>query len=127
MQARGQVSAEFAVILTVLFIVLLAFLAIYSSQNNNLQQARQTLEAKRIAAKIAGTINEVLVSGSGARAKIAVDVNDEYNITLSTNNVQVEINKVKVQAPAITNRFNTTRIATGTIAVSNNNGVVEIG
>ncbi len=125
---KGQISIEFVIIMSVLFLLLLFSLNVFQEKQTGLTYSKQQFEAKLLSEKIARTINEVYLSGNGTSTTIILEKKFDYNITVINNAIVVELeNNIYKDSPLLTNNVLINSIELGKKTnFRNNNGVIEI-
>jgi len=124
---KAQVTIEFMIILVVLFGILLSSIAIFGEKNEGFILSREQLEADRVADKIARTVNAVFLAGNGTEAKIVLERDFNYEITIEGNAVHVNWRNNFSDASLDTNYVTIISATPGNqVNVKNSAGVVTI-
>lgn len=125
MHLKGQVSAEFLVILAALSTVFLIFFIVSLEENVNFLQARDSIGGMRSAYALSAALNFVHLAGDGA----------QYNLTLSGTGGNMTITDLAVEsnrtysvsyAPLLNPNVNVSTVERGNMLIKNNNGEIEI-
>ena len=123
---RAQVTGEFMIILSVVFILFYIFYALYANQIVNSYQADASITSMRVASGIQAAINYVYLAGDGTTFNTSIRTSG-INVTISNGVVEARSEFSEYDLPLLTNRINATTINPGDIALRNNLGVIEIG
>jgi len=123
---RAQVTGEFMVILSVVFILFYIFYALYANQIVNSYQADESITSMRVASQVQSAINYVYLAGDGATFSTSFRTSG-MNVTISNGVVEARSEFSEYDLPLLTNRINMTTINPGDITLRNDHGVIGIG
>ena len=134
---KGQLSAEFLILLSFILIFFLIVLGLVNQRSAITNQEISNLYAKSIGDRVSQEINSIYLGGDGLSKSIALPTslkdNTDYYIDILPQLQQVRIfwvredNEQFYSAPLITsNIYGTLTNLTGNINISNDNGVVTI-
>ncbi len=128
MNKKGQVTVEFVIALSILFILFLFAAYTYSEKTSGLIFAEENYEAERIANELALTVNKIYLAGNGSTKTIFLDSKGRvFDVNVSSNNIEVYWRNNFVDAPTITSNIQATQFqADGKITIRNMEGVVVI-
>jgi hypothetical protein len=136
MRAKSQVSVEFIIILSVLFIILLVILGTVYKRNTLLNSRNTEMFAKQVALQFSSELNAVFLVGDGFNKSINLPPTlrdgTGYNISVFGTDHVVDIvwTKLKTRSysvPIIPGNINgTTTNLNGQINVTNRLGVIQI-
>ncbi|MBI2598470.1 MAG: hypothetical protein HYW50_04710 [Candidatus Diapherotrites archaeon] len=127
MKSTAQVSAEFLIVLVLLFSLLLFSLFVFGERQEGFILSKELAEAEFIAGKIARTINFAWLSGNGASAEILLEKNLDYSVSFFENSVMVNWRDNFSSAALLTEKISTGTITAGNfVKVQNNNGEIRI-
>ncbi len=124
---RAQVTAEFLVVLSALMTIFLIFYVVYSGQNLDAAQGRDSLLTMRDAYSLSNAINAVYLAGDGAsyNATIAYSGPDE-NLSVSPLYVEAARGEAVAQSPLISGAINSTAINGSQAVITNSGGAIGI-
>ena len=125
--SRAQVSAEFLVMLTVVFIAFGFAVNAYSEKSQGYELFRQSFEAKNIAQQLGGAINSVYLASDGASAKVFLVSRYDFDLNTANNAIQVIYGDNYYDAPLLPEsaKINSFSLS-GFNTVKNAGGVVEV-
>lgn len=123
---RGQVSAEFSIILVYVILVFFIILFVSVSQETLLKNVKDNYEATAVAVKLSSVINNIYLGGDGARANVSIPLISDYNITAQDRYLVVQKSSVTVERALLTNRTNFSSINTSIFIVKNLQGVIKV-
>lgn len=89
MNAKGQVSVEFIIVLILLFGVLLFSLAVFGERNQLLVLSQERYEAQLAANQIAEKANSVLIAGPGTETTFYLGQLQGFTPSVAGNAVRV--------------------------------------
>ena len=124
----GQVTVEFVIALSILFVLFLFAAYTYSEKTSGLVFAEENYEAERIANELALTVNKIYLAGNGSTTTIFLDSKGRiFDVNISGNFVEVYWRNNFVDAPIITSNIQAAQFqADGEITMRNIEGVVVI-
>lgn len=114
MNQKGQLTAEFIIILIVLLGLLMFCVGVFSGQMNQFVFMREQLESSRIANSVANVINQVYRDGNGASAPLYIPNSFDFNVTVSQHAVVVTNQTGFVEAPIVTGSVSSVVMNPGT-------------
>lgn len=133
---KGQVGIETLLIVGILFIILIASVAIYLNRSTSIANIEVYLSAKRICNELQTSVNEAASSYLGFRSTMNITsklLGKSYNITVDGDNREILINWTTAALSCPLSFQNVTngtssffKILPGKIAIQNINGVVVI-
>ncbi|MEM3030491.1 MAG: hypothetical protein QXH27_02040 [Candidatus Micrarchaeia archaeon] len=124
---RAQMSAEFIIILSLAFSLLILAAVIYSGEDRNSAITQERIRARHAAQAIALAANEAFLSGNGTR--IYIELDREYNVSIEERAVRVARGSVSSSSQVITDSLTNSSPLNGSfsLTITNQNGVVVIG
>jgi len=127
MNGKGQVSIEFLIIVIVLLSLFLFSLFVFNEKNSGLIFSKQGYEARLLAGKLAGTINEVYLAGDGAEARILLENKGDFNVSIANGAAIVEWQGNYVAKKLMTGNASASPLSLGKwVNVRNVSGVIEV-
>jgi len=127
MDRKGQVSAEFIIVVVLLLGLFLFSLAVFAEKNSGYIYSKERYEARLIADKLAGTINSVYLAGPGAETKVLLEKKPDLNVSLAGNAVVVEWRGSRLDSALLTEDTTAGSLTTGSwVNVKNVNGGIQI-
>ncbi|MBI5046577.1 class III signal peptide-containing protein [Candidatus Micrarchaeota archaeon] len=123
---KGQISAEFLIVLGAVLLIFIVFFTIFSGQQLNLFQIQDSTTAMQKAYAFATVINYVYTAGEGASYNYSIVKSSQENINISDFSVEVARGYSKAQAPLVTADRNTSTVNGGYAIIRNNGGRIEI-
>ncbi len=127
--AQGQISVEFLIILTILFLVLIFSVWTYGVKNKEVNDYRINESAKLVAFSTATAINGAYLAGDGFESVVEMDsFGFDFNISVDGSAVVVSWGRGLVDYPILTNRVVLGSITFGEMAtVQTRDGNVFLG
>ncbi len=123
---KGQITAEFIIILILLFSLFSVIVFVSVQQKENTDLSSQKIMALSLAENISRNVNGIYFAGN----KITITIPKKYDFGLITEENIIQVNFGSgnfVSSSVITKKINlTTKENSTEIKISNNNGVIEI-
>lgn len=130
MRGCGQVSPDYLIAIIFLGIMALGIFGAYEHMQLQAYDAMDRLFMKDIAERISGSVNSVLVMGSGAEKSIILPASlgdgSKYNLTVRSNAVLVSSSDSDYAARFASTNINQTEIKlkAGVLLIKNVNGKI---
>lgn len=127
--AKGQISIEFLIILTILFLVLIFSVWVYGVKNKEVNDYRINESAKLVAFSTATAINGAYLAGDGFESVVEMDsFGFDFNLSIEESAVTVSWDGGIADYPILTDKVVLGDIAFGEMAtIRTRDGNVFLG
>ncbi len=124
--AKAQVSVEMLVILSILMIVFIVGLTLFTGFRNSVDSARSTLASFQAASALGSAVNSVYLAGDGTTFTVYVEQVDG-NATISGSSLLVQSGDAAYSWPLLTNSTSSpANITLGNMRIRNSAGIVYV-